>query len=49
MMLLVKKPKMYFTAKYYSNRRYKSYVTSLKAVIVGKTLISAGLYTDRIH
>ena len=28
---------------YYPNRRYKSYITSLKAVIAGKSLISAGL------
>ena len=33
---------------YYLNRRYKSYITSLKAVIVGKSLISAGLDIDRI-
>ena len=49
MILLGKNSEMYFTAKYYSNRRYKSYITSLKAVIVGKTLIFAGLYIDRIH
>ena len=33
---------------YYPNRRYKSYITSLKALIVGKSLISAGLDIDRI-
>ena len=33
---------------YYPNRRYKPYITSLKAVIVGKSLISAGLDIDRI-
>ena len=33
---------------YYPNRRYKSYITSLKAVIVGKSLISAGMNIDRI-
>ena len=33
---------------YYPNRRYKSYITSLKAVIAGKSLISAGLDIDRI-
>ena len=33
---------------YYNKRRYKSYVTSLKAVIAGKNLISAGLDVDRI-
>ena len=33
---------------YYHNRRYKSYITSLKAVIVSKSLISAGLDIDRI-
>ena len=33
---------------YYLNRRYKSYITSLKAVIVGKSLISVGLDIDRI-
>ena len=33
---------------YYPNRRYKPYVTFLRAVIVGKTLISAGLDIDRI-
>ena len=31
----------------YHNRRYESYIT-LKAVIVGKNLISAGLHIDRI-
>ena len=33
---------------YYPNRRYKSYITSLKAVIVDKSLISTGLDIDRI-
>ena len=33
---------------YYPNRRYKSYITSLKALIVGKSLISAGLDIDWI-
>ena len=33
---------------YYPNRRYKSYITSLKAVIVGKSLRSVGLDIDRI-
>ena len=33
---------------YYPNRRYKSYTTSLKDVIAGKSLISAGLDIDRI-
>ena len=33
---------------YYHNRRYKSYITSLKAVIAGKSLIFAGLDIDRI-
>ena len=33
---------------YYPNRRYKFYVTSLKAVILDKSLISAGLDIDRI-
>ena len=50
MMSLVKN-QMYFTDKYsllpYQNRRYESYIT-LKAVIVGKNLISAGLHIDRI-
>ena len=32
----------------YHNRRYKSYITSLKAVITGKNSISAGLDIDRI-
>ena len=39
---------MYFRAKYIHNRRYKSYITFLKAVIAGKCLISAGLDIDRI-
>ena len=34
--------------RYHPNRRYKSYITSLKTVIVGKNLISAGLNIDRI-
>ena len=33
---------------YYPNRRYKSYITSLKAVIAGKSLIYTGLDIDRI-
>ena len=33
---------------HYPNRRYKSYITSLKAVIVGKSLISARLDIDII-
>ena len=33
---------------YYPNRRYKSYITSLKAVIVGKSLFSVGIDVDRI-
>ena len=33
---------------YYPDRRYKSYITSLKAAIVGKNLISAELDIDRI-
>ena len=33
---------------YYPSSRYKSYITSLKAVITGKSLISAGLDIDRI-
>ena len=33
---------------YYPNRRYKSYITSLKAVIVSKNLISAELDISRI-
>ena len=33
---------------YYPNRRYKSYITSLKAVIICKSLISAALDIDRI-
>ena len=33
---------------YYPNRRYKSYITSLKAVIVVKSLISAGLNITKI-
>ena len=33
---------------YYPNCWYKSYITSLKAIIVGKSLISAGLDIDRI-
>ena len=33
---------------YYPNRRYKSYVNSLRAVIVGKSLISAELNIHRI-
>ena len=33
---------------YYPNRRYKSYITSLKAVTVDKSLISTGLDIDRI-
>ena len=32
---------------YYPNRRYKSYTTSLKAAIVGKSLISVGPDIDR--
>ena len=32
---------------YYPNRWYKSYITSFKAVIFGKSLISAGLDIDR--
>ena len=32
----------------YPNRRDKSHITSLKAVIVGKSLISAGLDIERI-
>ena len=42
---------MYFTAKYYyyHNHGYKSYITSLKAVITGKSLITAGLDIDRIR
>ena len=55
MMLLVKNL-MCFTAKYisrlnihyYHNRRYKSYIISLKAAIAGKSLISVGLGIDRI-
>ena len=33
---------------YYANRRYKSYISSLKAAIGGKSLIFAGLDIDRI-
>ena len=33
---------------YYRNRRYKSYITSLKDVIVSKGLVSAALDIDRI-
>ena len=33
---------------YYPNRRYKSHITSLKAIIVGKSLFSAGLDVDGI-
>ena len=33
---------------YYPNRWYKSYITSLKAGIVGQSLISAVLVIDRI-
>ena len=33
---------------YYCNRRYKSYITSLKDVIVSKGLVSAALDIDRI-
>ena len=33
----------------YPNRRDKSHITSLKAVIVGKSLISAGLDIERIQ
>ena len=33
---------------YYPNHRYKSYITFLKAVIVGKSLFSSRLDTDRI-
>ena len=32
----------------YPNQRYKSYITSLKAVMVGKSLIYTGLDIDRI-
>ena len=41
--------KMHFTAKYYySNLWYKSYITSLKAVIAGKSVIFAGRDIERI-
>ena len=33
---------------YYPNRPFKSYITSLKAVIVGKSFISVGLNIDKI-
>ena len=33
---------------YYPNRRYKFYITSFKALIVGKGLVSTGLDIDRI-
>ena len=33
---------------YYRNRQYKSYITSLKDVIVSKSLVSAALDIDRI-
>ena len=33
---------------YYPNHRYRSYITSLKAVIVGKSSSSVGLEIDRI-
>ena len=33
---------------YYHNRRYKSYITSLKAVIASNCLISVGLDIDGI-
>ena len=40
-MISLVKNLIYFTAKihYYHNRRYKSHITSLKAVIAGKSLI----------
>ena len=49
-MISLVKNLIYFTAKihYYHNRRYKSHITSLKAVIAGKSLISAGFDIDRI-
>ena len=47
-MISLVKNLMSFTAKYYYNHRYKSYITSLKAVITGKSLISAGLHIDRV-
>ena len=47
-MISLVKSLMYFRAKYFHNRRYKSYITFLKAVIAGKCLISAGLDIDRI-
>ena len=33
---------------YYPNRQHKSYISSLKDVTVGKSLISVGLDIDRI-
>ena len=33
---------------YYPNRWHKSYISSLKDVIVGKSLVSVGLDIDRI-
>ena len=50
MMSLVKKLKCIsrLNIHHYRNRRYKSYITSLKAVIVGKSLISARLDIDII-
>ena len=50
MILLVKNLKCIsrLNIHYYPNRQYKSYITSLKAVIVGKSLRSVGLDIDRI-
>ena len=49
-MISLVKNLIHFTAKihYYHNRWYRSCITSLKAVIAGKILISAGLDIDRI-
>ena len=49
-MISLVKNLIYFTDNihYYHNRRYKSHITSLKAVIAGKSLISAGFDIDRI-
>ena len=42
------KNQMYLNIHYYHNRQYKSYITSLKAVVASKGLISAGLGINRI-
>ena len=48
MITLVKNLKCILRLNIHPNRRYKPSITSLKAIIVGKSLISAGLDIDRI-